>query len=287
VSAISKLLVVLVSFMAVLLVAITVPFVYNTQNYAAQVSEAHKLRDAALASVNEKERAISELQKQEASQVRELRSEKNQLNSQINNLLSQLASVSAELEDAKSANTAAKADVSRLVATNAQYAEIVEGLQDQRDELLAANLTKDTQLIERADRNNVLESQKGTLERRVRLLQEDLTAAQETAASLEAKLSTVAVADAGAAGEPAPFVSGVPINGVVTDVSSAGGERFLQINVGTNDGVATNMKFMVHRGGEYLGSLIITRVDSNAAAGRVELAQGDINVNDKVLSGGS
>jgi len=288
VSAISKVLVVLVSFMAVLLVAITVPFVYNTENYASQVEQAEKLAQAAQESARQREAEIKNLQEQESRRVAELQSEKNQLTSQINGLLSELASVSAELEDQKSANAASKADVSRLAATVEQYAEITRDLQEKRDDLLATNLQKDTRLIELADRNNVLESQKGTLERQVRLLQEDLTATKETVAELESTLSNTAVASADTGMQDTPFEpTGPAIQGQVTNVSSSAGEKFVQVNVGSNDGVSQNMKFLVHRGDQYLGTLIITRVDSNAAAGRVELAQGDISVDDQVLAGGS
>jgi len=287
VSAISKVLVVLVSFMAVLLVAITVPFVYNTQNYAQELEQQKKVVELARASAQQAQNDIKNLQEQQSSMVEELQAQTRQLTGEITGLSSDLAAARAEVRDLQAANAADKADVKRLIASVGQYAQLTQGLKAQRDELLDERLENKTALIDLRDRNNVLASQKNTLERQYELLQEDLTAAKERVADLESTIATTAVATADTTGDEATFEPAIPISGSVTNVSTSGDERFVQVNVGSNDGVARNMKFLVHRGGEYLGTLIITRVDSNAAAGRIELAQGDISVNDDVLAGGS
>ena len=63
---------------------------------------------------------------------------------------------------------------------------------------------------------------------------------------------------------------------------------FAQINVGTADHVAKNMKFLVYRGTTYLGTLVISNVDTKASAGTLELTTGQqVNKGDGVLTGGT
>ena len=84
----------------------------------------------------------------------------------------------------------------------------------------------------------------------------------------------------------ASFVPETPIRGQVTRVEQIDDETFVEVNVGTNDGVATNMKFLVHRGSQFLGSLVITNVDVQSSAGRMQLLQGQVAIGDAILTGG-
>jgi hypothetical protein len=64
---------------------------------------------------------------------------------------------------------------------------------------------------------------------------------------------------------------------------------FVQINVGSADGVAKNMKFLVHRGNQLLGTLVITNVDTKASAGKLQVVGPGMLVaqGDAVLTGGA
>ena len=73
----------------------------------------------------------------------------------------------------------------------------------------------------------------------------------------------------------APFEPATPIQGKVSRVAKVEGDTFVEINVGKNDGVQPNMRFLIHRGDQYLGSLVISYVDSNASSGRMSLEKGD------------
>ena len=59
----------------------------------------------------------------------------------------------------------------------------------------------------------------------------------------------------------------------------------MAVNVGTNDGVAKGMQFMVHRGDTYLGKLVIEDVDANASAGRMVLSKAPVQTDDAILAG--
>ncbi|HEX7010561.1 MAG TPA: hypothetical protein VF184_11295, partial [Phycisphaeraceae bacterium] len=59
----------------------------------------------------------------------------------------------------------------------------------------------------------------------------------------------------------------------------------VQVNVGRSDGVQENMKFMVHRGDQFVGNLVIEAVDADASAGRIVLAKDQIQPGDAILAG--
>jgi hypothetical protein len=76
--------------------------------------------------------------------------------------------------------------------------------------------------------------------------------------------------------------SAVPIRGQVTSVKGS----LASISVGSADGVAPGMSFLIYRRGgggakpQYLGTLKITRVDVNQSAGSIEQSEGDIQAGD-------
>jgi len=73
-----------------------------------------------------------------------------------------------------------------------------------------------------------------------------------------------------------------PIRAEVTNVTG----NLASISVGSADGVAAGMTFLLYRSGtnggkpQYLGTLRITRVEANQAAGTIEQAEGEIHPGD-------
>ena len=94
------------------------------------------------------------------------------------------------------------------------------------------------------------------------------------------------IVEAGMPSAAAPAMASpvAPIRGEIKDVKSG----LASISVGSADGVAHGMTFLVYRkapkGGkpQYLGSIKITRVDANQSAGEVEQSAGDIHAGDVV-----
>jgi len=62
-----------------------------------------------------------------------------------------------------------------------------------------------------------------------------------------------------------------PIAGTITDVQSAAGTQLVQVNIGSRDGVEANMKFLVHRDDQYVGTFVVDRVEAAQSAGRMTL----------------
>ncbi len=79
---------------------------------------------------------------------------------------------------------------------------------------------------------------------------------------------------------PAQQASGAslapPIKGRVTEVA----EGLATVNVGNVDGAKPGMRFTVFRGGTYLATLVITRVDESISVGQLEMVKQAVQVND-------
>ena len=149
-----------------------------------------------------------------------------------------------------------------------------------------------TKLIQMADLINERDGQLQAAERQVRRQRELMVATQQRLGALEQRVRQlpaqwqgfVAQAEAGAQAEGA-FVADRVINGQITQVSPTGDQTWVEINVGSNDSVSENMKFNVHRNNEFLASLIITAVDVDVAAGRLDFVSGNVRVGDQVQTG--
>ncbi len=286
----TKVFVVLVSMMSVLLVALIVPFVANTENFKQQLDDASAAKTAAEESARLRQNELNAAQSTESEKVTLLKSQAENLITQINLLTQQLAESEARAQSESAKLSKFESDWSRLSAANQQYAQITKELQAELKQRREQVIDLQTKSIQLADRNNEMESQLEALTRQVRRVHEKMTNLQEQNADLERRMAQLPPQwQAKLLSEETqvtPFVPETPIRGQITRVEQLDDEVFVQVNVGSNDGVATNMKFLVHRGSQFLGSLIITTVDEQTAAGRMQLLQGNVAVGDLILTGG-
>jgi len=78
-----------------------------------------------------------------------------------------------------------------------------------------------------------------------------------------------------------------PIRGTITSVRG----NVAGLSVGSADGVAAGMRFVIYRGGgansQYVGTLEITRVEANESAGTLSRATGEIQRGDQATDEGS
>ena len=290
VSPLTKVFVVLVTVLSVVLVALVVPFVANTENYKAKLAVAQADRDAAAARAKGLETAAGIAAERDAERTANLVNDVRLLTTQRNEYANKLGDISSSLASERVAKGKADADVSRLSASNAQLTSITAALQTELSLRRKENEEKQATAIAQADQIRDLEGAKETLSRQVRSLQQQVVAVQDRNKTLEdamARLdpSTRAQIMGGEQTGGPEFESTTPILGKITAVQRVADDTFVQVNVGKNDGVQANMKFLVHRGNQFLGTLVITTVDARAAAGRLRLSQGDIVAGDAVLSG--
>lgn len=308
-SGLTKVFVVIVALLSVMLVSLLVPFVANTQNYKDQADaarqEATLARDAAALLQTQ----IRALRDGETEKAANLNNEVTDLKNDFQVIQQQLAEKDAEVIRMRAQVGALEADRARLAASNQQLAQILakqdEELESRREQMVSMR----SNLIDSETRITELEAQLGTAERAVRRVNEQLARLQEEKGSLESmwtrvpedvrrSLSQAASGSAGGATGAGDSSASVeywptdldrPLTGRISQVHQEAGDTFVQVDVGQADGVEENMLMLVHRGDDYLGTLVITNVDERQAAGRMKLVKGgvEIAVGDAVLTGGT
>jgi hypothetical protein len=289
VSPLTKAFVVLVTVLSVFLVALVVPYVAQTEDY--------ELQKRGLESELARAKTSAEVAQQEKSAIQDRESEMTTRHSQqIEQLTQDRIRLQTERDDAKAASTQQnrklaqlEAELSRLSAAAVQDANLLTvttaDLKLTRQTLVDAQ----TKLVQLGDRNNELESQRDSLNRQVRRLGEKMVSLEQDNVELRGILAKVPTQyreeiSTGQAAQPA-FPASTAIAGTITDVQSAAGTQLVQVDVGSKDGVEANMKFLVHRGDQYVGTFVVDRVEAAVAAGRMVLSKGDVRSGDEIYTG--
>ncbi len=140
--------------------------------------------------------------------------------------------------------------------------------------------------IELADSLRDKSTESDTLLAQVRLAKEQISALHKQNEELESRSGLMLQSEDPSLQELMPtVVSRKPIRGRVTGVKQQDDHLYVAINVGAEDDVKAGMLFMVHEGDNYVGDVLITKVDSNSAAGRVTIRRGSIERNMEVRTG--
>jgi len=292
----TKAFVVLVTILSVVLVALIVPFVANTENHRQKVAEIETRLALANQKASLKQNEIEAVASQAAEEISKLKAEVTLLTSRITSLTSDLARAENEALTQRTRNAQTTSQLNVLTAASKQYADITAALQKELNERRSETVELQTRLIELSRRNNDLEEQGNTLNRTVRHAQEQMTTLEEEVRKYnemiqrlpaDVRRQLAAGTQEQTASGNQPFVPSMSIRGTVTAVEKRLDDTFVQVNVGSRDGVEANMKFWVHRGEQFIGTLVITRVDAGVAAGRMQLLQGQVAQGDQILTGGT
>ncbi len=290
----TKFFVVLVTFLAIVLVALVVPFVANTQNYQDRIDTLQERVSVAESAANARSEQIKTLAKQQEDTIGDLRERERRIGDELIDLSATVSSLESQLSQVQAERDRLEVDNRTQMSLAEQSAKLVAEFRQELENSRRDMLNQQTRLIELADANNQLQTQFETLTREFRRLQEQSTELRDENARLYAILDRLppdvrAQATAGESGstqEAAPHWSGQTIRGVITGAESFDGDTFVKINVGDADGVEQGMKFLVHRGDNYIGNLVIENVSEREAAGVIQLKQGEVQVGDSVLTGG-
>ena len=292
---VTKVFVVLMVILAVVMVSLVIPFVANVETYRDQRDSALLERDAARIDVATAQAAALVSRDELNAQLDQQKAIVATKDGEIAKLRGDLSNAEGALERTRADLTRTQADIANLTASHKLFADIQDALQKElavrREE--TTKLAK--QIIELEAANADLESSRAALNRQVRLAREQLVSVQEELERYRNELSKIPpserekyikgadVATSGGGEEPP-----VPIRGQITDVRQLGEDTTLvQLNVGSTSQVKERMKFRLHRGDEYLGTLVIMKVDEQQSAGRVTLLKGGaaIRAGDEALAG--
>jgi vacuolar-type H+-ATPase subunit I/STV1 len=275
----------------VLLVALIVPFVRNTDTYRKKYEETQKLLEVARKDVQIHEADLNARINAHAAEIAEWENVSTQLRAQINDKDTQIQAQAARVIELQNANAAVEGRLAQLSAALKQATEINTALQDEIVDRREKMLKLQTRTIELSDQLRDMTTQRDTLVQLTRLHKETITDLEAQNQEIVEKLNELsAESKQKPETELSKIVGGImpahAIQGVVTDVKVIGDDTFVAVNVGLNDGVKEGMKFMIHKGDVYLGDVIVNTVDRNSAAGRVTLKAGEITPNSEVMAGG-
>ena len=202
--------------------------------------------------------------------------QKNAYEGEIAGLQNDLATAKSQAISAEGQLQVKEAQLQQVSAGFEQQSAIIATMRSELDKARTDTLRNQKRNTELTDQNQTLSTELETAVEQVRLLKEKL-------ADLENQLTRGgAVASRNEA--VGPTAGSVNVRGVVTGVQTVADDVFVSVNVGSNDRVAEGMEFMIHDGGNFIGTLVISQVDLNSSAGRVTLATGEIRPNLQVLA---
>ena len=124
-----KVFVVLVTVLSVLLVALIVPFIANTENFKQKLDDTLVAKAAAEEMARLRQGELNATQSHQSEQITLLNAAGNNLTTQINLLTQKLAESEAQTLSERTKLSKFDADWSRLTAANQQYAQITKELQ--------------------------------------------------------------------------------------------------------------------------------------------------------------
>jgi len=273
----TKVFIVLWALLSVFIMALAVPLVMNNDTWKARYQAESALRvdaenTAALANKYLDLANIGKAQAESALNkvISGLREDAASANTRLADLRSQLATVRQEKDSIE-------AQINRLGAAAQTHANIIqtqgEEITRRRDEslqLMARSTDLEDKLRDTLSRLDVaLDAQRTLQEQIAAIMEKQQSGGVETAKGPD--LHPI----------PSPLVSGR----VMSVQQGADGNRYVEVNLGSRDGVSENMSFLLARGGKFLGNLVITKVELNRAVGFVQLEQDQVMINDEVRGG--
>jgi len=163
---------------------------------------------------------------------------------------------------------------------NTERKQLQQQLTDARKQL--ASLETDNFNISKD--NTELKLQKKLYEQQIRLLTEQNVSLEQNVEKMRAQLHAAATGtDVATTGDGSGVVAtrepqASAIKGEITQVH----DKLASLSIGSAQGVAAGMEFVVYRSGQYLGKLKVTTVQPEESAGELSQIQGAIRSGDNV-----
>lgn len=284
----TKVFVVLVAATSALLVGLVIAFTANTESYQAAIdaqnarmvteAAAHRAEvDRLNTTIRTMETTLTDQRRTMSDQFDRLtrvNNERNELTRQLEGRAQEIAQLNVRLD--------------RLETHNARLGELRDAAQQDARRAEEERNTAQAQIANLRRELLSSEADNTELRRQVRFMEENFAVTEGQMRALVSRIEKLPEPfrsqASGSAAMP-EFDANPQIVGRVVRVDSERGQTFVQINVGRNDRVQQQMRFMIHRDGNFKGNVIISRVDEQTASGVVRLPSGDIRVGDAVYSG--
>lgn len=282
---------VLVTLLSVALVAAMIPFVANTQNWRQKYETEHSALQLAEHSAQTKQQLLDWARSNRMTELEEKTRQIQKLETQIEAITEdQIASDVEnkknlfEIDKLRTTESQMRASLKIQVQTiSAQTIELKQRRDTMRDQA--------KQVMELEQRVGELHNDSEALIQQMRYYKEDIVRREEAMRNLEELLASIPhdIIQKYTARE-----SGVveidpshEIEGRVTQVRVIGNDTFVQVDVGLVDGVVERMRFVVQRGDQFVGTLVITAVEQRNSAGQMKLVDQEVTEGDIVSAGPS
>ncbi len=270
-NALTKVFVILLVIGALLETAAVVVFVNKvdaSQNALKQAREqyetANEKYQKALADAQAAKASVKDVQAQSQSQLEAIRA-------QLSNAQQQIAAKDAQLAKAEGQQQA-------LSLQNTQLAAAVNASEAAKNQLQSQTVALRKSVDQFASQNSDLNERVSDLQNKLDQTTREWRYTQEQLAGAQAQVKRLndIVSNSGLTPQEitsVPQNAGAAINGVIRDTQNINGIEYATISVGSADGVSKGMQFNVinRQKGEWLGTLVVDKVDQNQAVGRLNL----------------
>jgi len=274
----TKFFVVLAALLSLMVAALTITYSVNTQRIADQFRDVQRaneqaqiqLRTQAQAHTEEVASLRSELESRDR-EIAELRSDLNQQTLENQELIARVREAEAEAKAVQGRITQLGVTAETLTSLVENYREEVRTLRDQQ-------LRNRNQRLDLEDRIADLASENQVFEDTIRALREQLAEARRAVQTAAAGNGAGnGQGDRVAAGR---IVPGPTIFGRVTDVRQAQADdrTLVEVNLGSNDQITEGTELYAVRGSDYVGTLVVDRVDLQSSVAYVRLTNRDMQV---------
>jgi hypothetical protein len=270
----------LTKFFIVLHVVLTMLFVSAAVVFVNSVHASEQANKTLQNNMDAAERRANDAATALAAERADAQNIRLQASTEIGNMRRQLNDAQAQIRERDAAVAAAQGNfaqqTARLQAATAalQTAQKTnDTLQQQLDQTRQASDKTQQQNTELLTANADLNSRLRTALRQLQLSNEELEQARtELANARDNRGGAPASADQGSPADAGGTTPAVAINGVVRDQRSINGVPYATVSVGSTDNVKAGMRFNVvdRQAGDFLGYVIIDRVEPNESTGRLE-----------------
>ncbi len=277
----TKILVIVAAILSVFLSAMVIAYAANTDRIQADYAAAMQKKEVADAALSAGNAQWSTEQGRLTGQITEKTNEISNLQQRISALDLERANLATDKAKAEVARDSVEAKVKELSEAVRTGQELLKNYSEEVRTLRKNELAYKQAQLDLEQRLSDVESQRDVLQASNRALQEQLAEAKQSLGK------GTPIASLGAAGDNQPFVATQLINGRIEDVQkdSASSKTLVRLSVGSNSGVAKNMKFYVIRDGNWIGNLVVVQPDLRFSVAEVTLAPKDeIKAGDMILS---
>jgi peptidoglycan hydrolase CwlO-like protein len=284
-SALTKIFVVLLVVFCIAFTMSTISFVARTNEWRALAEgyqQEAQVSDTYLRNILAESAAQKALDRDAINahigRIKDIEADKQEALREIAGLKAELSQARAEISSLQGTARTLSGELKVGQAGWAEQRKQRELLQERNLELEKRNLDLNERVNEQTAQVMVLQQELRRREQQVQILREEnrnLAQAERRRATGEFEAYSPAEQEKV---RPVTAVAESPIRGRITEVSGG----LATISVGSADGVAEGMVFVIYRGLDYIGDLKISKVEPSQSAGKIVRSTGTVLAGDAV-----